>query len=156
MKALREKKLVRPILDHIGAGKPFLGICLGLQVLLDESSEFGRRKGLGLVPGKVKRFPSGLADEKGAPLKIPHMGWNRIAITRRNPLFKGVRTGSYFYFVHSYYAETEDPADTAATSHHGLDFTAAVWRDNIFACQFHPEKSQALGLKLLANFGRLL
>ena len=156
MANLRERDLIEPILRSIETGKPYLGLCLGLQILLDYSEEFGRRKGLGLIPGKVVRFPEGLTDERGDRLKVPHMGWNTVSIQKRNPLFKGIQTRSHFYFVHSYYADCADPADISAVVNYGLDFTVCIRRDNIYACQFHPEKSQKLGLKLLANFGGLL
>ena len=156
MRNLRERGLIEPVRRAIEAGKSYLGICLGLQILFDESEEFGRRKGLGLLPGRVVRFADGLANARGEALKIPHMGWNAVAIKRGNPLFRGIRSGAHFYFVHSYYPVCDDPRDAAATASYGGDFTVAVRRDNIFACQFHPEKSQQLGLRVLANFGGLL
>ena len=156
MHNLAARGLIEPVRRGIEAGKPYLGICLGLQILFDESHEFGRRKGLGLIPGRVVRFAEGQKGPDGEALKIPHMGWNAIRARRGNPLFEGVRSGSHFYFVHSYYPVCDDPADVAATASYGGDFTVAVRRGNIFACQFHPEKSQQLGLRVLANFGGLL
>jgi glutamine amidotransferase len=156
MKNLRERGLIEPVLAAIRSGKPYLGLCLGLQILFDASEEFGRRKGLGLVPGRVVRFRDDLPDGRGGTLKVPHMGWNAVAHRRGAALFRGIPKGSHFYFVHSYYAVCDDPAHVLATSSYGADFTVAVRRDNIVACQFHPEKSQAMGLKLLANFGRLV
>jgi len=157
MHNLRSFGLIDPILRAVESGKPFLGICLGMQVLFDYSEEFGRRKGLGLIPGRVVRFPPGARDAKtGESLKIPHMGWNRVRVSRRNRLFQGIRSGSHFYFVHSYHAVCENPDHIAAESEHGIVFTAAIRKDNIYACQFHPEKSQGAGLKFLSNFGAML
>jgi len=126
--------------------KPFLGICIGLQMLFEHGEE-GDTPGLGLLPGRVPRFT-------GAGLKIPHMGWNEVAQTRPHPLWAGIADGSRFYFVHSYYPAPQDPALIAGTAIYGKPFTCAVARDNIFAVQFHPEKSQSAGLQLLSNFVR--
>lgn len=145
---------VEPLLAHVAAGRPFLGICLGLQLLFTVSEEFGTHRGLGIIPGRVVRFPEGLS-EGGELLKVPHMGWNRIAIERPAPLFAGVGEGSFVYFVHSYHVVPDDPAVTAATTVYGQPFCAAVWRDNVMATQFHPEKSQAVGLKMLENFAKI-
>jgi imidazole glycerol-phosphate synthase subunit HisH len=146
---LRRRDLVRPIADSIAAGKPFLGICLGLQLLFDVGYEGGEFEGLGILRGKVVRFD--LPHE----FKVPHMGWNRGAIRRRAPVLEGLADGTYFYFVHSYYVVPEDPAIVAIEAEYGIPFCAAVWRDNLFATQFHPEKSQADGLRLLRNFAEL-
>ena len=152
---LREGGFVEPLLQHVEAGKPLLGICVGMQMLFDESEEFGRHKGLGLISGKVKRFPAGM-EEGGERLKVPHMGWNTIQIQRSAPLFKDTAEGSYVYFVHSYYCAADNPDDVAASCRYGdIVFTAAIWRDNLMATQFHPEKSQDVGLKIFENFGRL-
>jgi glutamine amidotransferase len=124
--------------------KPFLGICIGLQMLFDRAEE-GDTPGLGLIPGRVPRF-------KVSGLKIPHMGWNEVFQVRSHPLWRGVASGSRYYFVHSYYPAPDDAALTAATCVYGTPFTCAVARDNIFAVQFHPEKSQSAGLQLLSNF----
>jgi imidazole glycerol-phosphate synthase subunit HisH len=140
--ALREA-----VMESIRAGKPYLGICLGLQVLFDASEEDPTCRGLGVLPGRVRRIPA-------APgLKIPHMGWNR---TRRGPARTDVLSttpdGTYFYFVHSYYPEPERPADNALSTEHGIELCVAAARDNVFGCQFHPEKSQSAGLALLRQF----
>ena len=146
---------VEPLLQHVASGKPLLGICVGMQMLFDESEEFGRHRGLGLVPGKVLRFPSGM-EEGGERLKVPHMGWNDIHIQRLAPIFAGTADGSYVYFVHSYYCTADNPGDVAASCRYGdVEFCAAVWRDNLMATQFHPEKSQAVGLKIFKNFANL-
>ncbi len=146
---LRKSGLDKPVLDHIASGRPFLGICLGLQLLFDVSYEDGEWEGLGVIPGKVVRF----ADQPD--LKIPHMGWNTLAFAKSTRLFEGIPEGSSFYFVHSYYVAPSDPSVIAARAQHGTDFTAAIARDNLFATQFHPEKSQHLGLRLLKNFASL-
>lgn len=155
---LRDGGFVEPLLRAIGEGKPVLGICLGLHFLFSESEEFGHHKGLNVIKGRVVRFPdasSRSGDGTQARLKIPHMGWNRIRIERQAPIFKGIPDGGFFYFVHSYYVQPEDERVIAATTEHGLRFTSVLWRDNLFACQFHPEKSQSLGLQLLKNFASL-
>ena len=152
---LRNGGFVEPLLQHVEAGKPLLGICVGMQMLFDESEEFGRHEGLGLIPGKVARFPAGM-EEGGERLKVPHMGWNTIQIQRPAPLFKDTAEGSYVYFVHSYYCAADNPDDVAASCRYGdIVFTAAIWRDNLMATQFHPEKSQDVGLKIFENFGNL-
>lgn len=137
--------LADPIIRAIEKGKPFLGICLGLQLLFEESEEFGTVKGLGIIKGKVVRFQKN-------ELKVPHMGWNRISKVRETSLLDGVEEGSHFYFVHSYFVEpAEDVA--ATTTEYGTGFTSSILKDNVFACQFHPEKSQEEGLKILKAFG---
>ncbi len=146
---LHKQKLVDPILAHVDADKPFLGICLGLQLLFDVSYEDGEYEGLGVIPGKVVRF------EDAPGLKIPHMGWNRLERTSESPLLAGIPDKAHFYFVHSYYVVPEDDAVTAARTDHGVTFTSMVARNNLFATQFHPEKSQRGGLKLLENFAQL-
>jgi len=156
---LQDGGFVEPLLRAIEAGKPVLGICLGLHFLFSESEEFGHHKGLNIIKGRVVRFPdaveSGSGGETRARLKVPHMGWNRIRIERQAPIFKGIPDGGFFYFVHSYYVAPEDTGVVAATTEYGLRFTSILWRDNLFACQFHPEKSQTLGLQLLKNFASL-
>jgi imidazole glycerol-phosphate synthase subunit HisH len=146
---LRQRKLVKPVLAAIDAGKPFLGICLGLQMLFDVSYENGRHEGLGVLPGEVVRFdlPKGYA--------VPHMGWNQLAIRRPAPLLDGIAEGTYVYFVHSYYVVPKDAEVIAAETDYGPPFCAMIWRDNVFATQFHPEKSQAEGLRILKNFAEL-
>ena len=152
---LRQGGFVEPLLWHVETGKPLLGICVGMQMLFDESEEFGRHKGLGLISGKVNRFPAGMA-EGGERLKVPHMGWNTIQIKQAAPIFKGTAQDSYVYFVHSYYCAADNPADVAASCRYGdVEFSAAVWRDNLMATQFHPEKSQDVGLNIFKNFGEL-
>jgi len=154
MANLVEGGFTDPICEHIEKGKPFLGICLGLQLLFTESEEFGSHKGLGVIPGKVVRFPAGMtvADEE---LKVPHMGWNRIAIRRPSPLYAGVEDGSFTYFVHSYYVVPDDPSLVATETEYGLTFCSSIWKENVMATQFHPEKSQSVGLKMLENFGKM-
>jgi len=140
---------LRPALLEAAGTKPFLGICIGLQMLF-ESSEEGDVAGLGILKGRVRRFPQDrMRDASGARLKVPHMGWNEVR-HGEHPMWGGIPDGSRFYFVHSYYAEPESAA--AGSSEYGIPFTCAVERSNIFAVQFHPEKSQASGLRLLANF----
>ena len=142
---------VEPILKVIREGKPFLGICLGLQLLFTESEEFGLHQGLNVIPGRVLRFPEGMEEGKES-LKVPHMGWNQLAVKRAAPIFEGVADASDVYFVHSYYVKPEDEAVVASTTHYGIDFCSAIWRDNVMATQFHPEKSQDKGLAMLRNF----
>lgn len=156
---LKAAGFIEPLLREIESGKPILGICLGLHFLFSESEEFGLHKGLDLVKGRVRRFPDTLPPPvnglRSSRLKIPHMGWNRVHLTRKAPIMKGVPDGSYFYFVHSYYVDAEEEGVIAGITEYGIRFTSMIWRDNLFATQFHPEKSQALGLQVLANFGRL-
>ena len=147
MSNLENFGLIDPVVSAIRSGKSFLGICLGLQLLFDEGEEFGRHQGLGVIPGKVVKFKL-----KDPALKIPHMGWNQIAQQKKNPLFAGIDNDSAFYFVHSYVIVPKNKEVIAATTNYGGDFVSAVALDNIFACQFHPEKSQANGLTLLKNF----
>jgi glutamine amidotransferase len=152
MDGLRSGGLMEAVSEFISSGKPYLGICVGLQVIFDRSEEGGRHKGMGLVKGDVKRFRPG----KG--LKVPHMGWNRVKMTtggRKCPLFKGLVDGSYFYFDHSYYAAPRDEGVVSGVTDYGADFASAVWSENIYAVQFHIEKSQANGLRMLENFIRL-
>ncbi len=133
--------------------KPFLGICLGLQALYDFSEEGGGTPCFSVLPGSVRLFPpEKMREPSGLPLKVPHMGWNQVHQERAHPLWRGIPQDARFYFVHSYYAEAADAADIAATTDYGLRFTSAAARANIFAVQFHPEKSQKAGLKLLENF----
>lgn len=133
------------------ADKPFLGICLGLQALFESSEEDGGTPGLGFFRGRVRRFPGGV-DADGVPRKIPHMGWNQVRQARPHPLWAGIADGERFYFVHSYYARADDSRDEVGITEYGVSFTAAAARDNVFAVQFHPEKSQRAGLRLLENF----
>lgn len=152
---LRDGGFVEPITEYVKSGKPMLGICVGLQLLFSESEEFGRHQGLDIVSGKVDRFPAGMR-ENNEELKVPHMGWNSLSIKKNEPLFKGTAPGSHVYFVHSYYACPEDPAVVAAEATYGdVTFCAALQKDNVMATQFHPEKSQAIGLNIIKNFGEL-
>lgn len=156
MRNLEEFNLLDAIVRSIKTGKPFLGICLGLQLLFEQSDEFGPQRGMGVLPGRVTRFPNGIHDsETGQRYPIPHMGWNTVNVEKETPLFQGIENGSFFYFVHSYYTIPEDPEDIAATTPYGIEFVCAVQRGNIYAVQFHPEKSQDVGLRLLRNFGEL-
>ena len=149
MQELKNLDLIDATVNAIKNGKPYLGICLGLQILFSESEEFGKCSGLDIFRGKVVRFKKG-------ELKIPQMGWNVINIRKDNPLYEGIPDKSYFYFVHSYYVAPDEEAIIATTTDYGMEFTSSVWKDNIFAVQFHPEKSQALGLRLLKNFGKIV
>jgi imidazole glycerol-phosphate synthase subunit HisH len=146
---LRRRDLVGPIKDTIAADKPFLGICLGLQLLFDVSYENGTHEGLGVLAGEVLRF------EVPAELKVPHMGWNALNIRRRPPMLEGVADGTHVYFVHSYYVKPRDPSVIATETDYGGPFCSMIWRGNLMATQFHPEKSQTDGLKLLRNFAAL-
>jgi len=173
VKTLRESGLVEPIEQHIQSGKWFLGICLGLQMLFDVGYEDGEHRGLGIVPGKVVRFDvdkgrssihfearrgeqllqSYSKETRG--LKVPHMGWNQLIIKKPSPLLNGLPAGCGVYFVHSYHVVPNDPAIVATTTDYGGEFVSSIWRDNVLATQFHPEKSQKIGLQILANFASL-
>jgi glutamine amidotransferase len=142
--------LAEPVRDVVQRGTPFLGICLGMQLLFDESEEFGPVKGLGIFRGRVVRF----ADTPG--LQVPHMGWNQIRKRQDVEHLRGIDDGAFVYFVHSYYVVPADPSLAATSTEYGVEFTSAVYRDNVFATQYHPEKSQAVGLQILENFGRVV
>lgn len=145
MRELRARKLLSPIREKILSGTPYLGICLGLQLLFSESEEGGRLKGMGIIPGPVVKFRG--------DLKVPHMGWNNISIRqKKNPLLKGILANTYFYFVHSYYGVPEDREWVLTSTHYGKSFCSSVSRGHVFATQFHPEKSQREGLKIIKNF----
>ncbi|NSW58450.1 MAG: imidazole glycerol phosphate synthase subunit HisH [Armatimonadetes bacterium] len=148
VKNLVDRGLDVAVKEAVNAGKPFLGICLGLQMLFDSSEEGGKYPGLGIVPGKVVRFTH--------DLKIPQIGWNQISIRKQAPHFAGVPDGSWVYFVHSYYVVPEDESVVATVTNYGYDFVSAIWQDNVFATQFHPEKSQAVGLRILENFANVV
>lgn len=151
MQHLRSRDLIQPIKDAIASGKPFLGICLGLQLLFDSSDE-GKEPGLGIIPGTIRRF------QREPGITIPHMGWNQLTLTQPDcPLWRGIHAGDWVYFVHSYYADPADPAVIAATTTHGSQtVTAAIAKDNIMAMQYHPEKSAPAGLTMLDNFVALV
>lgn len=148
---LDDSALLPSIKQSVANGKPLLGICVGMQILADEGREFGVSEGLGLIGGSVRKieFPQ---DFNGAK-KLPHVGWSKIK-TAECPLFENLTANEYFYFVHSYIFETKEPDDIAATADYGEEFAAAIWRENIFGCQFHPEKSDRAGLRLMENFCR--
>lgn len=146
---LQKQKFIEPIKAHVTSGKPFLGICLGLQLLADVSYEDGEWQGLGIIPGKVVRFP------EQPDLKVPHMGWNKVSAAKSCPLFAGLPADPFFYFVHSYYIVPIDESVVAGRTDYGVTFTSVLHRDNVFATQFHPEKSQQVGLQLLKNFSQL-
>jgi len=145
MENLRERGMVEPILASVAGGIPLLGICLGLQLLFDESEEHGRHAGLGLIPGRVRRLPD--------DVKVPHMGWNRVERAANHRLLEGVPDGAYVYFAQSYFVEPEATDSIVATTEHGVRFPSIVARGNVCGVQFHPEKSQRWGLRMLANFG---
>ncbi|MGI9176030.1 MAG: imidazole glycerol phosphate synthase subunit HisH [Rhodothermales bacterium] len=172
---IRRRDLEGPILDAIEAGKPFLGVCVGMQLLFEESEEMGSHQGLGVLPGRIVRFAgrpepvlageaigavaSGVVTDEDdfapKPLKVPHMGWNTLSPTRDSALLEGIGEEAYVYFVHSYHAFAERTSDVLATTTYGVDFPAIVERNNVFGVQFHPEKSQRNGLRILRNFSTL-
>ncbi|MEK7851268.1 MAG: imidazole glycerol phosphate synthase subunit HisH [Deltaproteobacteria bacterium] len=157
MRNLEERGLLGVIPKVINSGRPFLGICLGLQLLFTESEEFGIHRGLDIIKGMVVKFSGQgktiAASQQTTILKVPHMGWNTIDIKKRPPVLEGIDDVSYFYFVHSYYVVPDDEGVVATTTNYGVEFVSSIWKDNIFASQFHPEKSQEKGLKILKNFG---
>jgi glutamine amidotransferase len=154
MRNLEQGGFVEPILKIVREGRPFLGICLGLQLLFSESEEFGIHKGLDIINGRVVRFPDGMS-ENGEKLAVPHMGWNQLEFASSQPVFRGLEEGTNVYFVHSYYVQPDDRSVVATTTNYGLDFCSAIVRDNLVATQFHPEKSQDAGLRILKNFGEM-
>ncbi|MEX0867670.1 MAG: imidazole glycerol phosphate synthase subunit HisH [Pirellulales bacterium] len=149
IRELRERKLIDPIYAAVDSGKPFLGICLGLQLLFDRSYEHGEHEGLGILSGEVVPF------ELPQELKVPHMGWNQLVMRHKPPLLEGLDDGVYCYFVHSYYVKPSDADVIATETNYGHDFCSMIWRDNLYATQFHPEKSQRDGLRILQNFAEL-
>jgi glutamine amidotransferase len=142
--ALRERGFDALVLERVAAGVPLLGVCVGMQLLFDESEEFGRSEGLGLLRGRVRRF--------GKHLRVPHVGWNQVKEKRAHPLFAGVEDEAFFYFVHSYYCEAADKEDAIGETGYGVAYASVVARGRVCGVQFHPEKSQAAGLRLLRNF----
>ncbi len=149
MAQLRKQELVAPLQDALAAGIPYLGICVGMQILYEIGEEMGEHAGLGILGGRVVRFPH------FAQRKVPHMGWNQLEIRRESALLRGLAAGSFVYFVHSYYCAPADPRTVAAAADYGFPFAAIVEREHIFGVQFHPEKSQATGLRILDNFLKL-
>jgi glutamine amidotransferase len=141
---LRRHRLVEPIREYVASGRPFLGVCMGQQVLFDVSEEGGEHECLGIIPGRIVRLPVGL--------KVPHMGWNQVRIVRWHPIFDGIADNSYFYFVHSYYPRPDDPEVVVGETDYGVTFPSVVARDNVVATQFHPEKSGETGLLMYSNF----
>jgi glutamine amidotransferase len=154
MHNLEQGGFVEPLLRVITEGRPFLGICVGMQMLFTDSVEFGLYNGLNVIPGHVLRFPEKM-QEAGEELKVPQMGWNQLNFKRRPPAFEGVDEGANVYFVHSYYVKPDSDDVIATTTDYGFEFCSAVWRDNIVATQFHPEKSQDVGLLILKNFAEM-
>jgi imidazole glycerol-phosphate synthase subunit HisH len=146
MARLRDRGFAERIRAYIRSGRPFLGVCLGMQLLFEESEEDGRHAGLGVLPGRVVRLP--------ASVKAPHLGWNQLRVERPSPLLEGVRSGAYVYFLHSYHCAPSDPALIAATASYGGDIAAVTGRGNVWATQFHPEKSGTVGARILDNFAR--
>ena len=146
MRNLREHGMVEPVREFIASGRPFLGVCMGQQALLSVSEEGGEHECLGIIPGRVKKLPGGQ--------KVPHMGWNQVRQRTQHPIFDDIPDDSYFYFVHSYYPQPDDPAVVIGETDYGVTFASVLARDNIVATQFHPEKSGEVGLRMYANFLR--
>ncbi len=149
MENLRELGLTEVVLEYVRNGKPLLGICLGMQLLFSESDEHGRHEGLGIIPGKVKRFV------ESQPLKIPHMGWNEVRQKTSSPLLTGVKDGAFFYFAHSCYVVPDESSAVIGSTDYGLTFASVVQAENVFGVQFHPERSGLDGLTILENFCKI-
>jgi len=147
MSNLTSKNLLDCLSQKVMSGTPLLGVCLGLQLLFSESEEFGIHRGLGFIPGRVKRLPP--------TLRVPHIGWNQLHVKKSDPLLEGVADGSFVYFVHSYFADPEQTSDVLTTTDYGMEFASIIRRGNVWATQFHPEKSQDVGLRILRNFAEL-
>jgi imidazole glycerol-phosphate synthase subunit HisH len=154
MRNLEQAGFVDPILKIINEGRPFLGICVGMQLLFTDSVEFGLYQGLNVIPGHVLRFPDNM-QVAAEDLKVPQMGWNQLRFKRRPPAFEGIADGSNVYFVHSYYVKPDSDDVIATTTDYGIEFCSSIWKDNIVATQFHPEKSQDVGLRILKNFAEI-
>ncbi|MCK8824239.1 imidazole glycerol phosphate synthase subunit HisH [Fuchsiella alkaliacetigena] len=150
MENLKAAGLIEVIKEVIDSGKPFLGICLGMHLLFSSSEEWGQQEGLDIIKGQVVKFPTELE------LKIPHMGWNQLHLQKDTALFDGLESGLFQYFVHSYYVVPDDEAVIATTTDYGIDFVSSIQKDNIYAVQYHPEKSSEQGLEILRNFGELI
>jgi glutamine amidotransferase len=148
MTNLKDKGLEDVVREAIFLNKPFLGICLGLQLLFETSEEWGYSEGLGIFPGRVRQLPDNL--------KVPHMGWNQVDFVKLNPLIEEIANKTYFYFVHSFYVEPADKTLVSGLTEYGLNFTSMISKNNLFALQFHPEKSSTMGLQILKNFGRIV
>ena len=146
MFGLRRRGLEDPLKEMIARGTPLLGICVGMQALFEVGEELGEHTGFGLLKGKVTRFAESL------PVKVPHTGWNQVEVQKETPLLQGIQSGVYLYFNHSYYCQASSPADVIASTDYGIIYACAVQHENIFGVQFHPEKSQAVGLQILKNF----
>ena len=155
---LRRQHLEQPLLDAVAAGLPLLGICVGMQLLFDESEEMGRHEGLHLIPGQVRRFPAAMPDpmRPGHTLRVPQIGWNQLHRRRDDALLDGVPDGAYAYFAHSYYCDAADPSAVLATTDYGIDYPSIVRYRNAWGIQPHPEKSHTVGLRILANFMRMV
>lgn len=155
---LRRQQLEQPLLNAVAAGLPLLGICVGMQLLFDESEEMGRHEGLHLIPGQVRRFPAAMPDpmRPGHTLRIPQIGWNQLHRRQDDPLLDGVSDGAYAYFAHSYYCDATDPSAVLATTDYGIDYPSIVRHRNAWGIQPHPEKSHTVGLRILANFMRMV
>ncbi len=149
MENLKKHHLLFPLREFIRTGRPFLGICLGMQVLFTESEEFGKSGGMNLIKGKVRQF------SQNEQMKIPHMGWNTVQIKKKSPILRDLQEGTYFYFVHSFYCIPDNQEVITTTTDYGVEFASSIWKDNILACQFHPEKSQEVGLRVLRQFTQL-
>lgn len=154
MRNLEQAAFVEPIMQVIAQGRPFLGICVGMQLLFTDSVEFGLYNGLNIIPGHVLRFPEGM-QEGSEYLKVPHMGWNQLSFKQRPTCFEGIQDETNVYFVHSYYVKPDEDSVIATTTGYGIEFCSSICRDNIVATQFHPEKSQDVGLRILKNFAEM-